>query len=133
MVDWDGQTTVNRAGCRLFLDADGEEVAETGVVLQQNGELIEPRWRPAAARLQAAIEPMLTLSTAHISAAALATLQVGAPRGVAPHRVIVHDYGVILYVGEPAACAPDVAEVLKLARSHHCVMGQFRRRRCRAR
>ena len=125
MVDWNGQTTVTRAGCRLFLDAEGEEVAETGVLLQQDGEPIEPRWRPVAARVQAAIEPMFTLSTAHLEQATLAALCGGASRGVAPHRAIVHDYGVILYVGDPAPCAPDVADVLKLARAHDCVWVNF--------
>lgn len=41
--------------------------------------------------------------------------------GVAPHRLIVHEFGVILYVGEPAPCSADLVAPLALARAYGCV------------
>jgi hypothetical protein len=35
--------------------------------------------------------------------------------------VIPHEYGAILYVGEPAPCAGDLAPLLDFARVHGCV------------
>jgi hypothetical protein len=119
-VDWDGQTTVCLGGERIFIDENGEEVAETEVVLRRGGIIIHPAWRPPAPPLGPSIEPMMVLSTVHVSPATLEGLQSEAGEG-APHRVIPHAYGVILYVGEEAPCAADLAPALALARRLGCV------------
>jgi hypothetical protein len=119
-VDWDGQTTVDRGGERIFIDENGEEVPETQVVLLGNGIVVCPPWRPPAPSAGPSIEPMMVVSTAHVSPATLDGLQSEAGEG-APHRVIPHAYGAILYVGEEAPCASDLAPALDLARRLGCV------------
>jgi len=118
-MDWDGQRPVLRAGQRIFVDQHGEEIAEADVALLDDGRLVQAQWRPAPSAAHA-IEPMLVLSTAHVRPATMLALQVGAG-GVAPRRVIVHEFGVILYVGEPAPCSADLGAPLALARAHGCV------------
>jgi hypothetical protein len=119
-VDWDSQTTVCRGGERIFIDENGEEVPETEVVLRSDGAVVHPPWRPPAPSAGPSIEPMMVISTAHAGPATLDALQSEAGEG-APHRVIPHAYGAILYVGEEAPCAADLAPALALARRLGCV------------
>jgi hypothetical protein len=119
-VDWDGQTTVSRGGERIFIDENGEEVPETEIVLWRDGTIVCPPWRPPAPSGGPSIEPMMVVSTAHVSPATLDALQSDAGEG-APHRVIPHAYGAILYVGEEAPCAADLAPALAFARRLGCV------------
>lgn len=118
-VDWDGQRPVLREGQRIFVDERGAQISEVDVALLDDGRLVPAQWRPAPSAAHA-IEPMLVISTAHVRPATMLALQIGAG-GVAPHRVIVHEYGVVLYVGEPAPCSVDLAAPLALARAHGCV------------
>lgn len=118
-VDWDGQRPVLRDGQRVFVDEHGEEIAEANVAVLDHGRLLQAPWRPSPSAAHA-IEPMLVLSIAHVRPATMLALQVGAG-GVAPHRVIVHEYGVVLYVGEPAPCSADLSAPLAVARAHGCV------------
>lgn len=119
-VDWDGQTTACCGAERIFLDEAGAEVLESAVVLKRGGRVVSPRWRPAVSPVAGSIEPMMVISTAHITPATLAALRSESGEG-APHRVIPHAYGVILYVGEAAPCAEDLAAPLALARRNGCV------------
>ena len=119
-VDWDGQATVTRAGERIFIDENGEEVPETDIVLRRDGTVICLPWRPPAPPLEPSIEPMMVISTAHVSPATLEGLQSDAGEG-APHRVIPHAYGALLYVGEEAPCAADLTAPLDFARRSGCV------------
>lgn len=118
-VDWDGRRPVLREGQRVFVDQHGEQISEANVALMEDGRLVQAQWRPAPSAAHA-IEAMLVISTAHVRPVTMLALQVGAG-GVAPHRVIVHKYGVILYVGEPAPCSADLVSPLALARAHGCV------------
>lgn len=118
-VDWDGQRPVLREGQRIFVDERGAQISEADVALLDDGRLVQAQWRPAPSAAHA-IEPMLVLSTAHVRPATMLALQVGAG-GVAPYRVIVHEFGVILYVGETAPCSADLGAPLALARAHGCV------------
>ncbi len=59
----------------------------------------------AASPAHEAIEPMLVISTAHVRPATMEGLAAGERGGPAPHRVIPHAYGAIVYVGEPPGCA----------------------------
>lgn len=117
-VDWDGQQPVLRAGQRILIDERGAQLSETEVALFDDGGLVTADWRPAASISQA-IEPMLVISTAHVHPATMLALQ-GDVAGVAPHRVIRHEYGVMLYVGEPAPCSVDLMAPLDLARVQGC-------------
>lgn len=125
-MDWDGQATVCRGGERIFIDETGEQVAETDVALRRDGTIVNPCWRPPAPPIGPSIEPMMVLSTAHVSPATLEGLQSEAGEG-APHRVIPHAYGAILYVGEDAPCAADLAAPLAYARRHGCIWLNFDR------
>lgn len=118
-VDWNSQQTVVRGGERLFVDQSGDVVGEASVALDGPTGAVGVLWRPPSDPVADAIEAMLVISTAHVSPGTLAALSAGAP-GVAPHRVIPHEYGVVLFVGEPTDCAPDLAAPLQLARDRGC-------------
>ncbi|WP_293679259.1 hypothetical protein [uncultured Phenylobacterium sp.] len=118
-VLWDGQHTLLKRGQRIFIDENGEQLPETEVALLDQGRLVCPGPGPSAAAVAPAIEPMLVISTAHVRPVTLQVLR-GDVVGVAPHRVIPHEYGAILYVGEPAPCSPDLEAPLALARSQGC-------------
>jgi hypothetical protein len=118
-LDWDGQTAMTRGGERVFLDAGGEAVMETNVALKLGEATLIPGWRPQAP--PQAIEPMLTISAEHVRPATFDALRGGRDSGAAPHRLIVHDYGAILFVGEAAPCLADLAAVLAFARTLRCV------------
>lgn len=118
-MHWNGQVTQTDAGERIFIDENDDEVLESDVVLMVDDQLVEASWRSPILGARDAIEPMLVLSTAHVRPSTMEALSRGEP--VAPHRVIAHDYGALLYVGEDAPCASDLAEVLAFARKCRCV------------
>jgi hypothetical protein len=125
-VDWDGQRTCEDAHGRRFVDETGAVVGEDRVALQAGAKVIVPSWSPTRDPVRDAMEPMLVASTSHLTASTLAGL-ASSPEATAPHRVIAHDYGFLLYVGQPAECVADLAASLALARAYGAVWLNFDR------